>query len=89
MLRLTRPFNGMQRIHDRQKGEDGEYTERTHVLLSKDGYSPKELVKYKKEKDEEGNEKKIRFTEMQYGKSFEVMDEEYVLDRHSAILEKA
>ena len=88
-LRLKRPFNGLQRIHDRSKKEDGSFEPRSHALLSKDGYSPKEKVTYTPKKKEDGSEYKERKVELLYGKSFEVMDESYVLQRHSAILEKA
>lgn len=87
-LKLKRPYNGMQRIYDREKKEDGSYQDRTHVLYSKDGYSPKEKVWYE-EQEKDGKKKKIRKSELMYGKSFEVMDEKYVLERHGAILEKA
>lgn len=90
-LRITRPYKGIQKIIDRVEIErDGkmETIEKPLALSSKQGYSPREVSKLV-EKEIEGEKTAVReYVVIAAEKTFEVEDEEYVLKRHGAILER-
>jgi hypothetical protein len=79
-LRIKRPYKGKLLIHDNGK---------TLALDSKDGYSPRKIVKYVPEPTEENPSARKRIEEIAPGKPFEVDDEAHVLSRHGAICERA